>query len=113
MNYITPEMASDHNSMAAPPMDVWTIGIMLYLMMFGVFPFKDDQNGSLEEHVVKCNVKIPKDATVSPQCVDFMRCCLVKEPECRISPSAMLIHDWFLMTDDELEELAENKIPFD
>lgn len=43
MNYITPEMASDYDSVAEPAMDVWTIGIMTYLMLFSCFPFKDDK----------------------------------------------------------------------
>jgi len=113
MNYITPEMASDYNSKAEPPMDVWTIGVMLYVMHFTCFPFKDEKWGKLEENVINSDVKFPKDATITPKFADFIRCCLVKNPMERITPSAMLIHDWFLMSDDALEDAMEAKLPLD
>ena len=113
MNYITPEMASDSNSIAEPPMDAWTIGIMLYLMIFGTFPFKDTENSTIEQQVINKPVPFPKEMCVTPQCVDFIRCCLIKDPLRRITPSAMLIHEWMLLSDDDLEEMTEKQIPFD
>jgi serine/threonine protein kinase len=109
MNYITPEMASSNQSSAEPAMDVWTLGVMLYLMKFGSFPFKDDKNGSIEENVMNRSVEFPSDVWISPECCDFIKCCLIKDPKCRITPSAMLIHDWMLMSDDALDEMEEKK----
>lgn len=37
--YSTPEYILDKNSVAAPPMDVWAIGIMTYCMVFFRYPF--------------------------------------------------------------------------
>jgi len=111
MNYITPEMASDYNSKAEPPMDVWTIGVMLYVMHFTFFPFKDEKWGTLEENVINSEVVFPESATITPKFADFIRCCLVKSPGDRISPSAMLIHDWMLLSDDAIEDAMEAKLP--
>lgn len=39
LKYMTPEMAAG-GSVAAPPMDVWAIGIMAFVMMFNRLPFQ-------------------------------------------------------------------------
>lgn len=49
LKYMTPEMISTSNSVAAPPMDVWAIGIMAYCMMFNRLPF----NGATKDEIKK------------------------------------------------------------
>jgi serine/threonine-protein kinase SRK2 len=47
--YMPPELHFGHNNYSDPALDIWAIGIMLYLMLYGVFPF----DGRSEEDLKK------------------------------------------------------------
>ena len=49
VRYMTPEMISTRNSVAAPPMDVWAIGIMMYSMLFNRLPFNADSKDDIKK----------------------------------------------------------------
>jgi serine/threonine protein kinase len=49
VRYMTPEMINTRNSTAAPSMDVWAIGIMMYCMLFNRLPF----NGETKDDIKK------------------------------------------------------------
>jgi non-specific serine/threonine protein kinase len=45
LRYAAPELILSDNSRSHPSLDVWTIGIMLYAMLFNLMPF----NGTTKE----------------------------------------------------------------
>jgi len=45
LRYAAPEIILSDNSRSHPSLDVWTIGIMLYAMLFNLMPF----NGTTKE----------------------------------------------------------------
>lgn len=40
LSYMAPETLMGTETMANPAMDVWALGIMMYVMLFSRFPFK-------------------------------------------------------------------------
>eukprot|EP00747_Dinoflagellata_sp_TGD_P095108 gnl/TRDRNA2_/TRDRNA2_166350_c0_seq2.p1 gnl/TRDRNA2_/TRDRNA2_166350_c0~~gnl/TRDRNA2_/TRDRNA2_166350_c0_seq2.p1 ORF type:complete len:778 (+),score=217.81 gnl/TRDRNA2_/TRDRNA2_166350_c0_seq2:90-2423(+) len=66
--------------------DVWAMGIIMYGLIDGRFPFKD------ENDIKKKEVKIPK--RVHPSCEDYIRQMLQKEEAKRISAEDIMVHPW-------------------
>ena len=48
---MTPEMISNTNSTASPAMDVWAIGIMLFVMIFHKFPFSGGSKDEIKQKI--------------------------------------------------------------
>ena len=40
LHYMAPEILKEEMSNTDTPLDVWSLGIILYLLLFGSFPFK-------------------------------------------------------------------------
>lgn len=88
--------------------DLWAAGMMLYQLLAGRFPYWPTMDAlyttSLEEVMAAV---IQQDAPldygvwkdVSPQCLDFMRAALNRDPSQRISATAALQHEWFRQFD--------------
>ena len=80
---------------------------MMYAMLFHAMPFKGRTEAELTKNIIEQPVKIPKNFAVTDQAIDFLKKCLDKDPKTRIKTRQMVIHDWFLMCDDEIEEETE------
>ena len=64
--------------------DIWTIGIILYIMVCGCFPFEDkDNKNALFKKIVKCKVEYPK--FIPKNAKDLLEKILVCNPEKRIN----------------------------
>ena len=82
--------------------DVWSVGIMTYMMLSNSFPF-------LHHHVKTSNMAQLWNAirnneplfvdeiwnTISPEAKDFVKLCLIKQPSARPSSKECLTHPWF------------------
>lgn len=51
LRYMTPEMLSSSNSKANPALDVWTIGIMIYAMLFNQMPFNGKDKTEIKRNI--------------------------------------------------------------
>ncbi|MFN9905303.1 MAG: protein kinase domain-containing protein [bacterium] len=71
--YISPEVLTD-KSPAKPSMDIWSMGIILYRILHGYFPFQAETCKELFELIKKGEYSIsPKiKSTVSKCCLDFI-----------------------------------------
>lgn len=84
--------------------DVWSCGVLLYVMLCGRFPFTDARfnvvpNLSPVERLSICERIRAHDYTIpadlSEGSADVIRRCLVVQPEQRITISGLLSHPWF------------------
>ncbi|XP_043117617.1 dual specificity protein kinase Ttk [Puntigrus tetrazona] len=75
------------------PATVWSLGVLLFALVFGDFPSADD--------LYRINAKTFSKAGLSEECCQLMSSCLQQEPEQRLQLSEILLHDWFKLTDGD------------
>ena len=104
---MTPEMILTRNSVAAPSMDVWAIGIMMYSLLFKKLPFNGDTKDEIKKKITTEEPYLPRSIPVTAACKDFMQKCLQKDPDQRITVEGMLLHKWMNVHDIELNKMCD------
>ena len=91
--YIAPEVLLESYNEKC---DVWSIGVILYLLLLGQAPFDGDDDDIICQKIVQEEIDYEnsKIKALSPEAVDFMKKLLEKDPEKRISSSQALEHEW-------------------
>lgn len=82
--YMAPEMHMGTAADADPNIDIWALGIMMYLMLFGEFPFYSTHEDELVRRIVEDPLAFPVDICVTDQCKDLLNQILEKDTEKRI-----------------------------
>lgn len=92
--FIAPEILSENGYDFK--CDIWASGILMYLTLFGRFPFEGDNAQQIFEKIKSDKLNIPtKDASrFSPECIDFLQKILEKNPKKRLSAQEALAHKW-------------------
>lgn len=79
--------------------DVWAMGVIMYGLVSGCFPFRDQVDIANKE------VRVPK--RVQPVCEDFILRMLTKDEYKRQSAADVMSHEWLRKTNEELTHAAE------
>lgn len=89
-SYASPEVITgkSYNFMC----DIWSCGVVLYAMVTGNLPFKDDNFSRLAQKIVYAEVEYPTN--LSPMLVDLLSKLLIKDFNKRITISEILEHPW-------------------
>jgi serine/threonine protein kinase len=69
-----------------PPVDLWSLGVLIYVMIAGALPFKDSQ------HILSLHFTFPPNFPPGPK--DLITKLLVFEPEERLTIKDVLAHPW-------------------
>lgn len=85
VEYCSPEVLNG-NCYAGPELEMWTLGILLYVMIFNENPFYG------VEETLQCQLKPP--FAVSPLCMELIKKLLAKDPSNRMTLIALAKHEW-------------------
>ena len=93
--YAAPEIIQ--NNPYNKEIDVWSLGVILFYMFTGCYPFKGKDEEEIEEKIINEPVEF-KDGEwelITDKVQDLIRQCLEKDPEERITIDDFINHPWF------------------
>lgn len=97
--YVGPEILSSRASYSGKAADVWSLGVALFTMLAGHYPFQDSEPALLFGKIRRGAFTLPQGLSAPAHCL--IRCLLRREPAERLTASGILLHPW----------LRENPIP--
>lgn len=114
MHYVAPEIL--RNKPYGRPVDLWSCGVIAYIMLGGYPPFYAENKKALVEKIKLGAFKF-HDKTwgnVSPLAKDLIRRLLVVKPENRLTADEALRHEWMKIPGRTLSfvDLSENLTEF-
>lgn len=96
--YVCPEMLQP-GSYSGKAADMWSLGIILYTLLVGHYPFFDTNPQTLFSKIRSGYYDVPDH--VSYLARSLISSLLAFEPHRRASPDTVLRHPWFSRTPDE------------
>jgi calcium-dependent protein kinase len=99
--YVAPEVLKGNYDFKC---DVWSLGVILYIMLCGYPPFEGDNNKEIFKRVLQQQLDYdPEDwDLISEEAKDLIGMMLMKDPVHRISAIDCLNHKWFDISHPEL-----------
>ncbi|PRP78522.1 CAMK family protein kinase [Planoprotostelium fungivorum] len=87
--YAAPEMKARVSNFSAAAVDVWSLGVVFYSLVYGHYPFQRDDLSS------SSYLEFPADTDVPPETIDVIEKMLEPNPKERITPHEILSHPAF------------------
>ncbi|XP_004457326.1 maternal embryonic leucine zipper kinase isoform X2 [Dasypus novemcinctus] len=106
--YAAPELIQGKSYLGSEA-DVWSMGILLYVLMCGFLPFDDDNVMALYKKITKGKYEVPQ--WLSPSSSLLLQQMLQVDPKKRISVKNLLSHPW-IMQDYNCPIEWQSKNPF-
>lgn len=95
--YLSPEMIlCDRGRLKgySRAVDMWGVGIILYVMLFGFNPFEGRTRAETHENILKCKYTYPSDTNASAQVKDLISHLLVRDYTKRFTSQECLAHPY-------------------
>ncbi|CAK7334273.1 unnamed protein product [Dovyalis caffra] len=91
--YVAPEVLKRKSG---PESDVWSIGVITYILLCGRRPFWDKTEDGIFKEVLKNKPDFRRKPwpTISSSAKDFVKKLLVKDPRARLTAAQALSHPW-------------------
>lgn len=95
-NYIAPEILLESDQGHSYEVDIWSIGIIMYIMLIGRPPFQSKTIEITYQRITKSDYKIPLKADISREAQHLIKVLLTPDPNARPSVSNILKHPFFM-----------------
>ncbi|XP_004370541.1 tribbles homolog 3 [Trichechus manatus latirostris] len=90
--YVGPEILSSRTSYSGKAADVWSLGVALFTMLAGHYPFQDSKPALLFGKIRRGAFALPEGLSAPARCL--VRCLLRREPADRLTATGILLHPW-------------------
>lgn len=103
--YLAPEviMTTKGKTYDGKVADIWSCGVMLYVMLAGAYPFErpEDKHDpqklqKMIQRILRVEYEWPSALRLSPECRDLMSQILVADPSKRITIQQLQDHPWYM-----------------
>jgi len=106
-SYMSPEIVT-RKEYAGPPADIWALGVLLYAMLCGTFPFKGSTDKELYKRITRGQVSFPDNlSTLSKSLISRI---LNVEADFRPSADDILQDPWLQMFSDPPKQLSSRPV---
>ncbi|PVU88058.1 hypothetical protein BB561_006050 [Smittium simulii] len=100
LNYLSPEVVQRSKYGHSFAVDVWALGVFLYVMLVGKTPFMPKQKPAKPENyyyeICKGNIDFPPDIPISDEAKNLIFNLCQKSEEKRIKSNYIKLHPWLL-----------------
>ncbi|KAG9245020.1 BOS4, mitogen-activated protein kinase [Calycina marina] len=112
--YMSPETIKGENLGRAGAVDVWSLGCVILEMATGRRPWASlDNEWAIMYNIAQGNPpQLPSSDQLSPDGIDFMKKCFVRDPRFRASAAELLQHEWMMTIKSEVS-IVEPSTPSD
>lgn len=90
--YVSPEILNANESYSGRSADIWSLGVMLYTMLVGRYPFHDSEATALFGKIRRGQFTIPRNLSSKAKCL--IKSILRRDPSERLTSSHVLQHPW-------------------
>ncbi|XP_061098492.1 tribbles homolog 2 [Conger conger] len=90
--YVSPEVLSGGGRYSGRAADVWSLGVMLYTMLVGRYPFHEPEPAALFSRIRHGQLSLPDGLTARARCL--LRSLLQRHPGQRLTSREVLEHPW-------------------
>ena len=96
--YMSPEVIKGENPGRAGSVDIWSLGCVILEMATGRRPWASlDNEWAIMYNIAQGNPpQMPTPEQLSPEGVDFLVKCFVRDPKKRASAAELLQHEWIM-----------------
>ncbi|OXB45132.1 hypothetical protein B1J92_B01925g [Nakaseomyces glabratus] len=91
--FAAPELLKAHPYLG-PEVDVWSFGVVLYVLVCGKVPFDDENSSALHEKIKKGKVTYPQFLSIDV--ISLLSKILVVDPQKRATLQQVVNHQWML-----------------
>uniref|UniRef100_A0A0K0F7D1 SNF-related serine/threonine-protein kinase n=1 Tax=Strongyloides venezuelensis TaxID=75913 RepID=A0A0K0F7D1_STRVS len=99
--YSAPEILLG-DSYEATAVDVWSAGVLLYMLLCGKLPFQEATDGETLTKILDCKYSIPEN--ISNEAKSLISRMLVRDPRKRATIAEIVQHPWVIKGDKGLTE---------
>ena len=90
--FCAPEVITDEKYSTAS--DIWNLGVILYILLFGKYPFSLESEEELKNDILQKKISFPNESCVSKRAKEFLVRLFEKDAKERLSATGCLQSNW-------------------
>lgn len=108
--YVSPEILKAGSNYSGKAADMWSLGVILYTMLVGRYPFNDSEHANLFAKIQRCQFVVPDCLSSKARCL--IRSLMRRDPAERLTSEDIFYHPWFAKEDPDWTALTcDQQVP--